>query len=81
MQVFAYKMCNFLKKVFQCPPNRAIFLPSYIVHRTLYIVHRKLPLVLLIVLLAADFPEQRRSGFAGVRKLSIVTQYRSPSNP
>ena len=20
MQVFAYKMCNFLKKVFQCPP-------------------------------------------------------------
>ena len=26
MQVFAYKMCNFLKKVFQCPPNRAIFL-------------------------------------------------------
>ena len=26
MQVFAYKMCNFLKKVFQCPPFRAIFL-------------------------------------------------------
>ncbi len=26
MQVFAYKMCNFLKKVFQYPPNRAIFL-------------------------------------------------------
>ncbi len=26
MQVFAYKMCNFSKKVFQCPPNRAIFL-------------------------------------------------------
>ena len=26
MQVFAYKMCNFLKKVFQCPPSRAIFL-------------------------------------------------------
>ena len=22
MQVFAYKMCNFSKKVFQCPPNR-----------------------------------------------------------
>ena len=21
MQVFAYKMCNFLKKVFQCPPE------------------------------------------------------------
>ena len=25
MQVFAYKMCNFFKKVFQCPPFRAIF--------------------------------------------------------
>ena len=25
MQVFAYKMCNFLKKVFQYPPFGAIF--------------------------------------------------------
>ena len=25
MQVFAYKMCNFSKKVFQCPPIWAIF--------------------------------------------------------
>ena len=25
MQVFAYKMCNFLKKVFQCPPKSGDF--------------------------------------------------------
>lgn len=25
MQVFAYKMCNFLKKVFQCPPDEERF--------------------------------------------------------
>ena len=25
MQVFAYKMCNFLKKVFQCPLNSGDF--------------------------------------------------------
>ncbi len=25
MQVFAYKMCNFLKKVFQCPPIQSDF--------------------------------------------------------
>ena len=25
MQVFAYKMCNFLKKVFQCPPSKGDF--------------------------------------------------------
>ena len=25
MQVFAYKMCNFLKKVFQCPPEMSDF--------------------------------------------------------
>ena len=28
MQVFAYKMCNFFKKFFQCPTNWAIFLIS-----------------------------------------------------
>ena len=32
MQVFAYKMCNFLKKVFQYPPFRAIFLYLYAMH-------------------------------------------------
>lgn len=26
MQVFAYKMCNFLKKVFQCPRKTQAFL-------------------------------------------------------
>lgn len=25
MQVFAYKMCNFSKKVFQCPPEMSDF--------------------------------------------------------
>ncbi len=25
MQVFAYKMCNFSKKVFQCPPDLSDF--------------------------------------------------------
>ena len=25
MQVFAYKMCNFSKKVFQCPPKLSDF--------------------------------------------------------
>lgn len=29
MQVFAYKMCNFLKKVFQCPHRTAVFLALY----------------------------------------------------
>ena len=34
-----------------------------------------------IALQILSSPEQRRSGFAGVHKFRIVTQYRSPSNP
>ena len=34
-----------------------------------------------IVLQIRSSPELRRSGFAGVHKFRIVTQYRSPSNP
>ena len=34
-----------------------------------------------IALQILSSPELRRSGFAGVHKFRIVTQYRSPSNP
>lgn len=65
MQVFAYKMCNFLKKVFQCPPD----LSDFSVHssfmgieegllRTSYICPWNLALVFRIVLVTAEFPQE-----------------------
>ena len=56
-------------------PQRAIFLPSYIL-RTLYIVHctSSLPLVFLIVLLAADFPEVRVHRGLAVRGVFLSSE-------
>ena len=52
----------------------------YDYHRSFYFDYYYLS-VPSIVLQILSSPELRRSGFAGVHKFRIVTQYHSPSNP